>query len=123
MATPFLTVTSLPTVTPVSMNAPSPMLQWLPTVAPCMMWAKAQTRVPSPTSSLSTTASGWYLAPAPALGSMSAPHPEPEENDRAQHRPPAGNRLHLGVPEGFRRVDLGHRYLTGAIAQADGLPV
>ena len=38
-ATLFLIVTSSPTTAPLSTNAWSPMLQWLPTTAPFITWA------------------------------------------------------------------------------------
>src|SRR6185369_1155248 len=120
---------SSPITAPVSTNTPSPRLQLRPTCAPRITCAKAQTRVPSPTSSLSTMAAGWYLRAASSLiesplrFSRSASDAEAQQDRRAQHRPPAGDRLHLRIADGLRRVDLGDRRLGRPVAEADRLPV
>ena len=46
--TPHFTVTRSPTTALPSTNTPSQMLQFSPIFAPGRMWAKAQTRVPTP---------------------------------------------------------------------------
>src|SRR5258708_7490101 len=46
---------------------------------------------------------------------------ETEQEDGFDHAPPAGDRLHLGLPESLGGIDLGHRHLQVAIAELDRL--